>query len=92
MDTGATSIVAVFKGRANVRSLRRRPEVVLIGHLRLHRASEALVAECHRCRHERVQWYAPGALQRLLNRGHPVEAHCAHAMNIGGSARKSVRS
>lgn len=36
----------------------------------------SLVSECPRCRHERAQWYSPGALQRLFSGGHPVEAYC----------------
>jgi len=36
----------------------------------------ALVSECPRCRHERAQWYTPGALGRLLGGGYPVEAYC----------------
>lgn len=36
----------------------------------------ALVSECPRCGDERVQWYTPGAVQRLLNGGHPVEGYC----------------
>jgi len=35
-----------------------------------------LVSACPRCRHERAQWYTPGALRRLLNGGHPLEAYC----------------
>ena len=35
-----------------------------------------LVSECPGCKHERVQWYSPGGLRRLLTRGHPVEAYC----------------
>ncbi len=35
-----------------------------------------LVSACPRCRHPWAQWYTPAALQRLLNGGQPLEAHC----------------
>ncbi len=50
---------------------------IQVGNIQRTRPSRIpLVSECPRCRHERVQWYTPGALQRLLNGGHPVEAYC----------------
>jgi len=35
------------------------------------------VSTCPKCTHNQVQWYTRGALTRLIDHGHPVEAYCA---------------
>ena len=34
------------------------------------------LSTCPKCKHNQVQWYTRGALRRLLNGDHPVEAYC----------------
>jgi hypothetical protein len=34
------------------------------------------LSTCPKCKLNQVQWYARGALRRLLNGDHPVEAYC----------------
>jgi len=47
------------------------------GHVLRHE-SLPFIARCPRCKHQRPQrGYNRAALQRLLKRGHPVEAYCA---------------
>ncbi len=35
-----------------------------------------LVSACPACQRDQAQWYSPGALRRLLDGGHPIEAYC----------------